>query len=112
MVPTSAPTLRSPIFASAGAPQSIHHSSAAIAEHEGCRKAIKPYLRGSDLGRWNSDWANQRVIALVSSNDRAWLWADLGEPAEPKFKAQCPSLRRHSKPLEEPLRNRQDRAKY
>ncbi len=53
---------------------------------------IKPYLRGSDLGRWHSDWANLWMIALPSSNDRAWPWADLGEQAEAEFKARYPSL--------------------
>ena len=28
-----------------------------IAEHDGCKELIKPYVRGSDLGRWSSDWA-------------------------------------------------------
>src|ERR1035437_5998684 len=83
-----------------------------IAEHEGCTEVIKPYLRGSDLGRWNSDWAHLWMIVLPSSNDRAWPWADLGESAEANFKAQYPSLHRHLKPLEEPLRKRQDKGRY
>jgi hypothetical protein len=83
-----------------------------IAEHEGCTEVIKPYLRGSDLGRWNSDWAHLWMIALASSNDRAWPWADLGEGAEAEFKAQYPSLYGHLKPLEERLRKRQDQGKY
>jgi len=83
-----------------------------IAEHEGCREVIKPYVRGSDLGRWNSDWAHLWMIVLPSSNDRAWPWADLGEAAEAKFKAEYPSLHRHLKPLEEPLRKRQDKGRY
>jgi hypothetical protein len=83
-----------------------------IAEHEGCKEVIKPYVRGSDLGRWNSDWANLWMIVLPSSNDRAWPWADLGESAEAKFKAEYPSLHRHLKPLEELLRKRQDKGRY
>lgn len=83
-----------------------------IAEHEGCREIIKPYLRGSDLGRWNSDWANLWMIILPSSNDRAWPWANMGERAEAEFKNRYPSLYNHFKPLEEPLRKRQDKGKY
>jgi hypothetical protein len=83
-----------------------------VAEHEGCTEVIKPYLRGSDLGRWNSDGAHLWMIVLPSSNDRAWSWADLGESAEANFKAQYPSLHRHLKPLEEALRKRQDKGRY
>src|ERR1019366_5731276 len=74
-----------------------------IAEHEGCKEVIKPYLRGSDLGRWNSDWAHLWMIALASSNDQPWPWANLGERAEAEFKARYPSLYGHLKPLEERL---------
>ncbi|MCX6914391.1 MAG: Eco57I restriction-modification methylase domain-containing protein, partial [Verrucomicrobia bacterium] len=83
-----------------------------IAEHEGCTEVIRPYVRGSDLGRWHSDWAHLWMIVLPSSNDRAWPWADLGERAEAEFKARYPSLHRHLKPLEEPLRKRQDKGLY
>jgi hypothetical protein len=52
------------------------------------------------------------MIVLPSSNDRDWPWADLGDSAEAKFKAEFPSLHRHLKPLEEPLRKRQDQGRY
>ncbi len=52
------------------------------------------------------------MIVLPSSNDRAWPWADLGDRAEAEFKAQYPSLHRHLKPLEEPLRKRQDKGRF
>jgi hypothetical protein len=83
-----------------------------IAEHEACRAVIKPYLRGSDLGRWSSDWEKLWMIVLPSSTDRAWPWADLGEFAEDKFKAEYPSLHGHMKPLEAALRKRQDKGRY
>jgi hypothetical protein len=83
-----------------------------IAEHDECREVIKPFLRGSDIGRWNSDWADLWMIVLPSSNDRAWPWAVLGETAEAKFKAHYPSVYGHLKPLEERLRKRQDQGKY
>ena len=59
-----------------------------ITEHEACEELIRPYLRGSDVGRWKLDWANLWMVALASSNDRAWPWAGLGERAEAEFKAQ------------------------
>lgn len=83
-----------------------------IAEHDGCKELIKPFLRGSDIGRWSSDWANLWMIVLPSSNDRAWPWAKLGDAAEAEFKARYPSLHGHFKPLEAQLRKRQDKGKY
>ena len=83
-----------------------------IAEHEGCRHVIKPFLRGSDIARWGTDWANLWMLVLRSSNDHAWPWADLGTAAESKFKTEYPSLYGHLKPLEERLRKRQDQGKY
>ena len=83
-----------------------------VAEHAGCADVIRPYLRGSDLGRWNSDWAKLWMIVLPSSNDRPWPWANMGESAEATFQAQFPSLHRHLKPLEEHLRKRQDKGRY
>jgi hypothetical protein len=83
-----------------------------IAEHEGCKEVIQPFLRGSDLARWNSDWAGLWMIVLPSSTDRAWPWAELGEGAEAEFKDRYPSLHRYLKPLEEQLRKRQDKGRY
>ena len=83
-----------------------------IAEHDGCKEVIKPYLRGADLGRWISIWSSLWMIVLPSSNDRAWPWADLGEGAEAEFKTQYPSLHRHLKPSEDPLRKRQDKGRF
>jgi hypothetical protein len=83
-----------------------------IADHEGCREHIKPYLRGSDLDRWHSNWDQLWMIVLPSSNDHPWPWAELGDAAEEKFRAQYPSLHAHMKPLEEALRKRQDKGHH
>jgi hypothetical protein len=83
-----------------------------IAKHEDCREHIKPYMRGSDLGRWSPDWDRLWMIVLPSSNDRAWPWADLGAAAEDKFRELYPSLHAHMKPVEDQLRKRQDKGRY
>jgi len=83
-----------------------------IAAHEGCREVIKPYLRGSDIDRWTSDWANLWMIVLPSSNDYPWPWADWGAAAEAKFKTEYPSLYEHLKPLEASLLKRQDKGRH
>jgi hypothetical protein len=81
-------------------------------DHEGCREVIKPYLRGSDLDRWHSNWDQLWMIVLPSSNDHAWPWADLGDAAEDKFRELYPSLHAHMKPHEEALRKRQDKGRH
>jgi hypothetical protein len=83
-----------------------------IADHDGCREVIKPYLRGSDLDRWHSNWNQLWMIVLPSSNDYAWPWADLGDGAEDKFRELYPSLHAYMKPHEEALRKRQDKGRY
>jgi methylase of polypeptide subunit release factors len=83
-----------------------------IAAHAGCDRLIKPFLRGSNVARWHSEWDQLWMIAIPSSNDYAWSWADLGEAAEDKFRELYPSLHAHMKTLEEPLRKRQDKGRY
>ncbi len=83
-----------------------------VDDHDPCRGIIKPYLRGSDLDRWNSHWADLWMIVLPSSNDHAWPWADLGDAAEEKFRELFPSLHARMKPLEGALRKRQDKGRY
>jgi hypothetical protein len=83
-----------------------------IDEHGGCAEVIKPYLRGSDVGRWNSDGADLWMIVMPSSNDHSWPWAELGEKAEAEFQRRYPSLHRHFRPHEERLRKRQDKGRY
>ena len=62
---------------------------------------IRPYLRGQDIGRWSPDWAGLWMIALKSSGDHPWPWADAGEQAEAIFKRSYPGVYAHLKPLED-----------
>jgi adenine-specific DNA-methyltransferase len=83
-----------------------------VGQHAGCKGLIKPYLGGGDIDRWHSSHAGLWMIAVPSSNDRAWSWAELGDQAETEFRAQFPSLHKHLKPREEALRKRQDKGRY
>jgi hypothetical protein len=84
-----------------------------VSEHEGCRQHIRPYLRGSDLDRWQSNWDLLWMIVLPSSNDHDWPWAALeGDAAEAKFRELYPSLHAHMKPHEAALRKRQDKGRH
>lgn len=83
-----------------------------IADHDGCRELIKPFLRGSSIDRWHSDWDQLWMIVLPSSNDHAWPWADLGDGAENTFRDHYPSLHAHMTTHEATLRKRQDKGRH
>jgi hypothetical protein len=73
---------------------------------------IRPYLRGQDIGRWFPDWSDLWMIALKSSGDHPWPWANSGDQAEAVFRKTCPGLYAHLKPLEDALRKRQDQGRF
>ena len=73
---------------------------------------IRPYLRGQDIRRWSPEWAGLWMIALKSSGDHPWPWANSGDEAEAVFQKTYPGLHAHLKPLEDPLRKRQDHGRY
>ena len=52
------------------------------------------------------------MIALKSSGDYAWPWSVAGADAESIFAQAFPSVYKHLKPLEAPLRKRQDQGRF
>ena len=85
---------------------------AIIANDPKSASVIKPYLRGQDIDRWVCDWGGLFMIALKSSNDFAWPWADLSGAAELRFAAEYPGIYSHLKPLETELNHRQDKGRF
>jgi hypothetical protein len=77
-----------------------------------CTEIIQPYLRGQDIARWHPDWAGLWMIALKSSDNYAWPWADAGDDAEIVFGKTYPSLHAHLDKYREPLVRRQDQGRY
>jgi hypothetical protein len=77
-----------------------------------CAPLIQAYLRGQDICRWLPDWAGLWMIALKSSGDHPWPWADLGDQAEACFRHTYPSLHEHLKPFEADLKRRQDQGRH
>jgi hypothetical protein len=79
-----------------------------------CAEIIKPCLRGQDIKRWSPEWAELWMIMLKSSSDYSWSWGNATDitKAEVLFQQAFPSLYNHMKPLEERLRNRQDKGRY
>ncbi len=85
---------------------------ALVAADPACADVIRPYVRGQDIRRWHSDWAELWMVVLKSSGDHAWPWSEQGDQAEDVFRATYPSLYARMKPLEPSLRKRQDKGRY
>ena len=77
-----------------------------------CSEIIRRYVRGQDIARWHPDWAGLWMIAMKSSGDHRWPWADAGEEAENILATTYPSLHHHFKQFENRLRSRQDQGRY
>lgn len=72
---------------------------------------IKPYFRGSDVGRWISEPSPVWMLILKSSADESWPWQDAGENAEKVFEAEYPAIYAHVKSYEDRLKKRQDQGR-
>jgi hypothetical protein len=83
-----------------------------LAEDPGSAALIRPYLRGQDIARWHPEWAGLWMIALKSSGDHPWPWADLGAEAEACFAKTYPGIYAHLKPFEPALIQRQDKGRF
>jgi len=79
-----------------------------------CEMLIKRFLRGRDIKRWASVWANQWHIVIPSSQNRKWPWSDANDEdtAELIFAETHPCIHDHLKQFEEKLRIRSDRGTF
>ncbi len=85
---------------------------ALVKEDARCGELLRPYVRGQDVDRWRAQWAGLWMIALKSSGDHAWPWADAGEQAEEVFARTYPAVHRHLNQHREALIRRQDQGKH
>ena len=83
-----------------------------IAADPGSAPLFRRYLRGQDIDRWHPEWAGLWMIAMKSSGNQPWPWADAGESAEAVFKKTYPALHAHMSQYREQLTNRQDQGEY
>ena len=85
-----------------------------VNEDPSCAPLLKRFLRGRDIKRWTSVWGDQWHIVIASSQNRAWPWSDApNESSAEEIFASCyPSVHRHLKAFEEPLRKRADKGKF
>jgi len=77
-----------------------------------CAEIIKPYVRGQDISRWAPDWAGLWMIALKSSENWPWPWAEAGEEAESVFAQTYTALHAHMNRFRGPLIKRQDQGRH
>ncbi len=69
---------------------------------------FKPYLRGQDIDRWQAGWSGLWMLALKSSANHPWPWAEAGEGAETVFAKTYPAIHAHMNQYREALVKRQD----
>jgi hypothetical protein len=73
---------------------------------------FKPYLRGQDINRWQAEWTGLWMLALKSSGNHPWPWADVGDGAEAVFAATYPAIHAHLNQYRAALLKRQDQGAY
>ncbi len=84
-----------------------------IAEDASSAKALKPYLRGKDVKRWQINFADQFLIKIESSENKQHPWSGKAEKeAEKCFAQTYPAIYKHFKNYQEPLKNRDDQGNY
>jgi len=84
-----------------------------IAEHSSSSEVLKPFLRGGDVKRWQVNFAEQYLIKIESSENRAHPWSGkTAAEAEDIFANTYPAIHAHFESLREKLINRYDQGKY
>ena len=80
---------------------------ALVAADSSAAEILVPYVRGSDVERWEADWKGQWMLALASSGNRDWPWTEAADP-EAVFRETYPSVYARFEPLRERLIKRTD----
>ncbi|HTU91498.1 MAG TPA: Eco57I restriction-modification methylase domain-containing protein, partial [Gemmataceae bacterium] len=69
---------------------------------------FKPYLRGQDINRWVAEWNGLWMLALKSSGNHPWPWANAGDRSETVFAKTYPAIHTHLNRYRDALIKRQD----
>ena len=85
-----------------------------IGEDPNSKEFIQPWLRGKDVRRWRTDWANLYIIAIASSANRSWPWSSESQEtaAVAIFKKTYPAVYGHLSRFQDKLIKRQDKGKF
>ncbi|HEY8506050.1 MAG TPA: TaqI-like C-terminal specificity domain-containing protein, partial [Gemmataceae bacterium] len=73
---------------------------------------FRPYLRGQDVKRWCAEWTGLWMLAMKSSANHLWPWAEAGEKADAVFQATYPAIHAHLSEYRRQLTQRQDQGQY
>jgi hypothetical protein len=73
---------------------------------------FKPYLRGQDINRWRTECDGLWMLALKSSGNHPWPWANVGDQAEAVFAATYPAIHAHLNQFRDALVKRQDQGEH
>jgi hypothetical protein len=73
---------------------------------------FRPYLRGQDVNRWGAEWSGLWMLALKSSGNHSWPWANAGKKAEAVFRTTYPAIHAHLNQYREALEKRQDQGEH
>ena len=70
-----------------------------VAAHSGAADLLHPLIRTQEIERWAAAWGGAWLIAIPSSDERAWPWTGAADgDAEALFQRGYPSLHAHLKP--------------
>ncbi len=85
-----------------------------IGEAPNSEELIQPWLRGKDVRRWRTDWANLYIIVIAGSANKSWPWssADSEIAAAATFKKTYPAVYGHLFQFQDKLRKRQDKGRF
>ena len=84
-----------------------------IVEHPSSSEVLKPFLRGGDVKRWQVNFAEQYLIKIESSENRAHPWSrKAAVEAEAIFANTYPAIHAHFESFRDQLINRYDQGKY
>ncbi len=84
-----------------------------IAEHKSSAAVLKPFLRGRDVKRWCTEFAEQYLITIESSENKTHPWSGKSErDAEKCFAATYPAIHARFQDYRVALKKREDQGKY
>jgi len=84
-----------------------------IAEHKSSAEILKPFLRGKDVKRWHTDFAEQYLIKIESSENKKHPWSGkTAREAESIFAKTYPAIHNRFEKFRKKLIERDDQGKY
>ena len=84
-----------------------------IRDHKSSAEILKPFLRGRDVKRWRTEFAEQYLIKIESSENKDHPWSGKSErEAEKTFAATFPAIHERFEEFRSALKKRDDQGKY